>query len=187
MPRGRAGAKGQGCWTPIGFRRRVRDAHLHDAPPGAGAGRRAGLRQGAEEPWGKNTTLLSSMTHEGMEPRAAVVGSTTGSAFASYVEQVLAPTLGLGICDGARQPRRPQGRAARGGEGLWAVVLAALFTGALTHRGGLSKVKALLRRAAARTREALAEVIVRSSGDVVARDARGWFVCCVYAVWAQSS
>ncbi|MDP9457609.1 MAG: hypothetical protein M3Q60_17980 [Actinomycetota bacterium] len=48
-------------------------------------------------------------------------------------------------------------------------------------------MKALLRRAAARTREALAEVIVRSSGDVVARDARGWFVCCVYAVWAQSS
>ena len=46
---------------------------------------------------GKNTTLLASMTADGMGPCAAVVGSTTGSVFAAYIEeQVLAPTLAEG-------------------------------------------------------------------------------------------
>ena len=49
-----------------------------------------------------------------------------------------------------------------------------------------SKVKALLRRAAARTREALlVEAIGRALDAVTARDARGWFAHCGYAIGAQ--
>jgi DDE superfamily endonuclease len=43
--------------------------------------------------WGKNVTLLASMTSEGMGPCMAVVGSTTRAAFEAYVERVLAPKL----------------------------------------------------------------------------------------------
>ncbi len=41
----------------------------------------------------KNTTLLASMTIDGMGPCVAVEGSTTLVVFEAYVEQVLVPTL----------------------------------------------------------------------------------------------
>lgn len=41
-----------------------------------------------------NTTLLGSITAEGMGLCVAVVGSTTKEAFETYVEQVLSPALG---------------------------------------------------------------------------------------------
>ena len=42
---------------------------------------------------GKNTTLLSSMSLEGMGPSLTVEGATTAVVFEAYVEQVLAPSL----------------------------------------------------------------------------------------------
>ncbi len=45
---------------------------------------------------GKNTTLLSSMSMEGMGPSLAVEGATNGEVFETYVERVLAPTLRKG-------------------------------------------------------------------------------------------
>ena len=42
---------------------------------------------------GPNTTLLSSMTLEGMGSSLTVEGATTSVVFETYVEQVLAPTL----------------------------------------------------------------------------------------------
>jgi hypothetical protein len=42
---------------------------------------------------GKNTTLLTSMTLEGMGPCLAVVGSTTREVFEAYVERVARGTL----------------------------------------------------------------------------------------------
>ena len=52
---------------------------------------------------GSNTTVLSSMTLEGMGPSLTVEGATTSVVFEAYVEQVLAPTLRRGQkswCDG---------------------------------------------------------------------------------------
>src|SRR5215213_8542403 len=45
---------------------------------------------------GKNTTLLASMTVEGMGACLAVEGSTTTAVFEVYVERVLAPVLRAG-------------------------------------------------------------------------------------------
>jgi len=42
---------------------------------------------------GANTTVLSSMSAEGMGPSLAVEGTITSVVFEAYVEQVLAPTL----------------------------------------------------------------------------------------------
>ena len=42
---------------------------------------------------GPNTTLLSSMSVEGMGPSLAVEGATNREVFETYVERVLAPTL----------------------------------------------------------------------------------------------
>lgn len=44
--------------------------------------------------WGKNVTLLASITREeGLGPCLAVEGSTTREVFETYLERVLAPTL----------------------------------------------------------------------------------------------
>jgi len=45
---------------------------------------------------GKNTTLLSSMTTDGMGPSLAVEGTTTARVFETYVEKVLVPGLRAG-------------------------------------------------------------------------------------------
>lgn len=45
---------------------------------------------------GKNTTVPSSMTVEGMVPSLAVEGATTAVVFKAYVERVLAPSLSPG-------------------------------------------------------------------------------------------
>ena len=42
---------------------------------------------------GKNTTLLSSMSLEGMGPSLTVDGATTSRVFETYLEKVLAPSL----------------------------------------------------------------------------------------------
>src|SRR5215210_685246 len=60
---------------------------------------------------GKNTTLLASMTIEGMGPSLAVEGATTAVVFEAYVEKVLAPSLKEGqiaVMDnlGAHRPKR---------------------------------------------------------------------------------
>jgi transposase len=45
---------------------------------------------------GTNTTLLSSMSLEGMGPSMAIEGSTTKEVFEAYIEHVLVPTLRVG-------------------------------------------------------------------------------------------
>jgi hypothetical protein len=43
--------------------------------------------------WGKNITLLASMSLEGMGPCLAVEGSTTREVFETYLKRLLAPSL----------------------------------------------------------------------------------------------
>jgi hypothetical protein len=50
--------------------------------------------------WGKNVTLLSSMTLRGMGPSLAVEGATTRAVFEAYVEEALAPSLSPGAGGG---------------------------------------------------------------------------------------
>src|SRR5215212_4577832 len=45
---------------------------------------------------GKNTTVLASMSLEGMGPSLAVEGGTTARVFETFVERVLAPSLSRG-------------------------------------------------------------------------------------------
>ncbi len=60
---------------------------------------------------GKNTTLLASITLEGMGPSLAVEGSTTARIFEAYLEQVLLPRLEEGqvsVMDDLPAPHKPR-------------------------------------------------------------------------------
>jgi len=48
-----------------------------------------------------------------------------------------------------------------------------------------SKVKALLKKAAARTKETLIEAIAEALAAATREDARGWFVHSGYAPWGR--
>jgi transposase len=51
------------------------------------------LKQSVPRNRGKNTTLVASITLEGMGPSLAVEGSTTKEVFEAYLEQVLLPEV----------------------------------------------------------------------------------------------
>jgi transposase len=127
---------------------------------------------------GKNTTLLSSMTLSGMGPSLAVEGATTARIFETYVEKVLAPSLRPGqivVMDnlGAHKPRRVRELIERRGCEL--VYLPAYSPDYNPIEEAFSKVKNLLRKTAARTKEALLEAMGRALDAVTAEDALGFF------------
>ncbi len=127
---------------------------------------------------GKNTTLLASMSLEGMGPCVAVVGSTTAAVFEAYVEQALAPTLLPGqvvVMDNLSSHKGERVRELVEGRGCELLYLPPYSPDLNPIEEAFSKLKALLRQAGARTREALVEALGQALDAVTARDARGFF------------
>ena len=126
---------------------------------------------------GKNTTLLASMSLEGMGPSLAVAGATTAVVFEAYVEKVLAPSLEEGrvVMDnlGAHRPKRV--RELIEGRGCQLLYLPSYSPDYNPIEEAFAKIKGLLRQAAARTKEALVEAIRAALSAVSAQDARGFF------------
>lgn len=127
---------------------------------------------------GKNTTLLSSMTIEGMGPSLAVEGATTAVVFETYVEKVLVPSLCKGqivVMDnlGAHRPARI--RELIEGQGCQLIYLPPYSPDLNPIEEAFAKIKNLLRKAAARTKEALVEAIGSALSAVSSQDARDFF------------
>jgi transposase len=136
---------------------------------------------------GSNTTLLASMTLEGMGPSIAVVGSTTREVFEAYVERILVPTLrpgqkivvmdNLAVHKGERVRKLIE--AQEGRELLYLPPYSPDFN---PIEEAFSKVKGSLRKAGARTREALVEALGAALEAVTAEDAWSFFEHCGYTV-----
>jgi transposase len=137
---------------------------------------------------GKNTTLLTSLHMGGMGPSMAVEGATTSRVFETYVERLLAPTLKPGqvvVMDnlGAHRPKKV--RELIEGRGCELIYLPPYSPDLNPIEEALSKVKHILRKIAARTKEALIEAMGRALGAVSAQDVRGFFTHCGYRIPAQ--
>jgi transposase len=127
---------------------------------------------------GKNTTLLASITLEGMGPSMAVEGSTTKEVFEAYLEQVLLPELEEGqvlIMDKLPAHKRAKVRELIEGRGCQLLYLPGYSPDYDPIEEAFSKVKQILRRACARTREALLEALGEALSAVSLWDARGFF------------
>ncbi len=147
------------------------------------------LRVKAPKNWGKNVTLLSSMSMEGMGPSVAVEGATTRTVFEAYVEQALAPSLQPGrvvVMDNLSAHKGERVRELVEGRGCELLYLPPYSPHLNPIEGAFSKVKELMRRAEARTREALLEAMSKALGAVSARDARGFFEHSGYRAMGQS-
>jgi transposase len=125
---------------------------------------------------GKNTTLLTSLTSEGMGPSLAVEGATTARVFETYVERLLAPALRprqVVVMDnlGAHRPKRV--RELIEGRGCELIYLPPYSPDLNPIEEALSKVKHILRKSCARTKENLIEAMGWALEAVSARDVRG--------------
>jgi transposase len=136
------------------------------------------LRLSVPRKQGENTTLLSSVSLEEMGASLTVEGATTALVFEAYVEHVLAPSLRKGqvvLIDnlGAHRPKRVGELIEERGCEL--VYLLAYSPDYNPIEEAFAKIKTLLRKAAARTKEALVEAIAAALSAVTAQDVMGFF------------
>ncbi len=113
-----------------------------------------------------------------MGPSLAVEGASTARVFETYVEKVLVPSLRSGqivVMDnlGAHRPKRIRELIEQHGCDL--VYLPSYSPDYNPIEEAFAKIKNLLRKAAARTKEALVEAIAAALCAISAQDARGFF------------
>jgi len=139
--------------------------------------------------WGKNVTLICSMGAEGIGAAMSVEGATDGAAFETYVEHFLVPTLEAGrivVMDNLQVHKMKRVRELIEGAGAEILFLPPYSPDFSPIEEAFSKVKAILRRIGARTREALLEATSEALSAVSSTDARGWFGHCGYHVTHRS-
>ena len=138
--------------------------------------------------WGKNLTLLASITHRGLGPCLAVEGATTREVFETYLEGVLAPSLIPGqtvVMDNLSAHKGERVKEIIEGMGCKLLYLPPYSPDFNPIEQAFSKVKGLMRRAQARTRDSLIEAMGRALEAVTDRDARGFFGHCGYSSMDQ--
>ena len=142
--------------------------------------------------WGKNLTLIASLSSEGMGAAMSVEGATEsvegatdGAAFEAYVEHFLAPTLKrrqIVVMDNLQVHKSKRVRELIEGAGAEVLFLPPYSPDFSPIEEAFSKVKGVLRRVGARTREALLEATSEALEAVSRTDARGWFSHCGYRI-----
>ena len=132
---------------------------------------------------GKNTTLLASLSLEGIGASMIIEGAVNAVAFEAYVEHLLAPSLSRGqtvVLDNLSVHKGARVRELIEARDCELLFLPAYSPDYCPIEETFSKVKAFLRRVGARTHEALQKAIGQALETVTAADARGWFTHCGY-------
>ena len=128
---------------------------------------------------GKSTTLIAALI---------LAGSANTTAFELDVEQVLAPSLRAGqivLMDTLQAHKSARVKMAIETKGCQLLFLPGYSPDFSPTEEAFSKRKTALRRAGARTGEALEEAIGQALLTITAQDAQGWFQPCGYPLLAQ--
>ena len=137
---------------------------------------------------GRNTTLLAAMTLDGMGETMAVEGSTNQEVFEAYVEHALAPTLEAGqvvILDNLSAHKPARVRELIEEQGCELIYLPAYSPDFNPIEEAFAKIKGILRRAGARTKDALVDVLGEALSAISVQDARGYFEHAGFRLQAQ--
>jgi transposase len=132
---------------------------------------------------GKNTTLLASLSLEGIGASMIIEGAANGPAFEAYVEHMLVPSLQQGqivVMDNLRVHKTARVRQLIEEKGCELRFLPAYSPDFSPIEEAFSKLKTALRCSKARTPEALQEAITQALLTVTSQDAHGWFEHCGY-------
>ena len=157
-------------------------ARLHGRSP-------RGTRACASAPFGHWTrlTVLGALGAEGVVGAMSVEAATSAAVFHAYLDHVLLPELrrskpdAVLVMDNLAAHKAPQIRALLDRSGFAYRYLPPYSPDLNPIEPAWAKVKATLRRVAARTAEALHEALGPALAGVTAQDAAGFFPHCGYA------
>lgn len=134
--------------------------------------------------WKENVTLISSISLSGgVGASMSIEGSADGEAFLVYVEHFLCPTLKRGqivVMDNLQVHKMRRVRELIEERGCSLVFLPSYSPDFNPIEQAFSKTKGILRKAKARTLEALVEATGQALSAVSAEDVRGFFGHCGY-------
>jgi transposase len=163
-------------------------SHLGYTPTHARAPRGQRAYASAPRNQGENTTVLASLSLAGVGPTMRFDGPMTTDRFAGYVRHVLAPTLRPGqivVADNLRAHHSERARAAIEARGARLWHLPPYSPDFNPIEEAFSKVKAFLRRAQARTDDALRAATWAALASITLADITGWFSHCGYGTGDQ--
>jgi transposase len=133
--------------------------------------------------WGKNITLISSITLSGMGPSMSIEGSSDTESLSLYMREILAPRLEFGqiiLMDNLSVHKSKWVRELIEERGCHLWLLPSYSPDLNPIEEAFSKVKNRLRKAKARTLQSLFEATSQALCAVSAGDARGYFEHCGY-------
>jgi transposase len=133
--------------------------------------------------WGESVTLCAAIGLRGIVAPLYLHGSMTGEIFDAYVEQFLVPELRPGdivVMDNLSVHKLASVRERITGAGAQLLFLPPYSPDFSPIEPAWSKIKAVLRKLAARSYDALLDAVVAALRAVTPRDARGWFTHCGY-------
>lgn len=130
-----------------------------------------------------NTTVLACLTHRGMGECMAIEGAADGDAFVVYLREFLVPTLAPGqvvVLDNLSAHKDARVAPLIEGAGCRLCYLPSYSPDFNPIELAFSKIKTAMRRAEARTHDALVDALGPVLDTVSAQDATGWYRHCGY-------
>ncbi len=135
--------------------------------------------------YGTNLTLFASLSLDGINSAMVLDGAADGISFQLYVERILVPTLvprQLVIMDNLSAHKQAPIRRAIEAAGCRVLFLPSYSPDMNPIEQAFSKIKAILRRVEARTRETLEAAIAEAIDLVTTADAHSFFRHAGYVV-----
>lgn len=139
---------------------------------------------------GRNTTLVGALTPSGLAVAMTLDGAIDTPAFEAFCEQVLCPVLRPGqtvLLDNLAVHKSHRVRSLIEAAGCQLLFLPAYSPDFAPIEQAYAKVKALLRRAGARSKDALETAIATAIDAITPADAQAFFRHCGYQVAPQAS
>jgi transposase len=146
---------------------------------------RRGCKLVARAPFGKWRTLtfVAALRHDRIDAPCVLDGPINGQLFTAYVEQFLVPTLKPGdvvVMDNLGSHKGKAVRKAIRAAGAKLLFLPPYSPDLNPIEQVFAKLKELLRKAAARTKEALWDAIGRHLDDFTPEECRNYLAHCGY-------
>lgn len=133
----------------------------------------------------KQLTILGGLSLQGLIACMSIEAATDQDVFLAFTREVLLPQLRVGqvvILDNLPAHKNDEVRKLIEGAGCRLLLLPPYSPDLNPIEQAWSKLKTLLRTAAARTKEALEEALTTVIEEITAADARGWFTHCGYTL-----
>ena len=127
--------------------------------------------------------MLGALRLDGLHCLMTVNGGTDGDVFLAFIEQLVVPTLRQGdvvVLDNLSAHKVKGVRELIDGAGAELVYLPPYSPELNPIEQCWSKLKHLLRKASARTRDALDNALGKAMKQVTSSDCHGWFSACGY-------